>query len=49
MKNTQAQKLVDAQNHTEAESKAGFDNLLKRMLSTPPKPHAKPEKKKPGK
>lgn len=26
-----------------------FDNLLKRMLATPPKPHAKPEKKKTGK
>ena len=32
-----------------AEPKSGFDNLLRRMLSTPPKPHVKPEKKKPGK
>lgn len=29
--------------------KIKFEELLKRMLSTPPKPHPKPEKKKPGK
>ena len=29
--------------------KIGFDDLLKRMLSTPPKPRVKPEKQKPGK
>jgi len=26
-------------------SKSAFDDLLKRMLSTPPKPHPKPAKK----
>jgi hypothetical protein len=31
------------------ESTVGLDELLKRMLSTPPKPHVKQEKKKPGK
>jgi hypothetical protein len=31
------------------ESPVGFDELLKRMLTTPPKPYVKQEKKKPGK
>ena len=36
------------QNKEDVEKKV-FDNVLKRMLSTTPKPHPKPEKKKPGK
>ena len=31
------------------DEKKKFDDVLKRMLSTPPKPHVKPEKKKTGK
>ena len=30
-------------------NKQELDELLRRMLSTPPKPHVKPEKKKAGK
>jgi hypothetical protein len=33
----------------EPTSKSEFDNLLRRMLATPPKPHVKQEKKNPGK
>lgn len=33
----------------EKEAEKRFEDTLKRMLSTPPKPHVKPEKKKAGK
>ncbi len=39
----------EKQDQHEQNGKAEFDELLKRMLSTPPKPHPKQEKKKPGK
>lgn len=43
------QVVTKSENRDEQDGKKAFDDVLKRMLSTPPKPHPKPEKKKPGK